>query len=222
MTLFAGFCADIADPGTADIAAEARAHLTPREQALPIGVIAYIGGDTPHVWTRKQVAAQETTSYLVPMWAAPQAGPVPGEAEGHAAGLEAAAAARAIGAPPGRALIAADLETREMPEWSLGFRDAVNSQGFWYSPYGSWGTVRRNYVGTVGYMAADWTGVIHIDQDCWYTQYASAAMLGQPYDIAAVARWDHIWNLQQPPGLPQAIAEVRDLTRRLAEAVTRL
>ena len=211
MTNIVGFLTDVSDPAQGNWTGSD--VLSAEENALPKGTAFYMGGWTPHVRTLAQLEAQ-SARYRLPMWVYNPG--EPGRAAGKAAGQAAANGAAGYGVPKG-CVIGLDLETYADHDYSRAFRDAVVSAGFWYTPYGSYSTVMANYVGVVGYFCADWTNAIHIDPDCWATQYASAQMLGKRYDISAVASWAHIWDTQ-PPSIP----EVKSVTVLMSDGTTQV
>jgi hypothetical protein len=195
----AGYMVDCSNPGQSNLTGQSAIPAV--DVHLPRGTAFYLGGDTPHVWTLAQFKAQ-TNPYRLPLWVANpnKLTAAQGAADGRAA---AAAALDVFKMPVHQALmIGLDMETWQSVAYSRAFRDAVVAAGYWYTPYGSWSSVRGNYVGTCGYFSADWTDAAHVDPDCWATQYASDTQLGKPFDLSAVASWAHVWNVSTPAPKP--------------------
>ncbi len=200
--------ADISDPGGQVIAGTDL-----------VAFAFYLGGATPHVWTRKQIDAQ-ALRWAVPVWVYDQARPTADD--GHADGQDAAAALHQMGAPPGVG-IRVDMETSVNVAYLRAFRSAVNAGGYWYGTYGSASTVFANPPGGCGYWVADWTGspFMYPDSRVWATQYADAQQAGTPWDWSELVDTSHCWD-RRPPAPPPPPDWAQKLALSLAPVVTEL
>lgn len=146
----------------------------------------YIGGDTPHVWTR---AEWDRFSHLrrLPIFTRS----APAGHSGTADAFAALAQLYAIGAPRGIAVVW-DLEAA-VAEAYLNEVDAVMSwAGFLVWIYGQASTVFKNPE-CHGYWPADWTGdpFMHSGDNVRATQYAS----GPDWDSSLVKEWQFQFRL---------------------------
>lgn len=189
--MIAGYMIDISDPqdwnftGTSVI--PERHHELPRCNAF------YIGGNTPHVYTDKQIETP-TNEYRLPIW-------VYGKGRnGKADGQAAVSICTKLAMPKGK-LICLDMETDVDKVYSSAFHDAVTSAGYVYVVYES-ESVSGNFVGINGRWGANWTNIIHIETGDWATQYASSEMTGHPFDISAVSSFDKLWRIHLPAKPP--------------------
>jgi hypothetical protein len=126
----------------------------------------YLGGNTPHPWTRAEWAAQKAR-YRVGIWT--RSNPT-GAAQGTAEGNAAVAAWRGLGAPAGT-LIALDLETAVNAAYVNAFDAATTAAGFKVAAYGSKSTLPRNPKPSGGYWIADVTNKPHLYPGATITQY---------------------------------------------------
>jgi hypothetical protein len=186
--VIAGYMVDIADPqdwnftGTSVI--PERHHELPRCNAI------YIGGNTPHVYTAEQISLP-TNEYRLPIWV---------YGKGRNAKSDALAAIDFVtkhGMPKGK-LICLDMETTVDMAYSSTFHNTITAAGFGYVVYES-ESVSGNFVGSNGRWGAEWNKVIHIAVGDWATQYASASMIGHPFDISAVSSFSSLWQYHKPP-----------------------
>lgn len=144
-------------------------------------VAGYIGGDTPHVWTREDWG-KFNGWYKLPIWTA--SNPPDNSAAGTTAAFEAVMALHAIsngirqvrGTP-----IALDLETAEARTFTAAFGSVLGWLGFPLWVYGSNSTVYSNAAD--GYWTANWTRVAHLDTGAIATQWTS----GTDYDTSLVS-----------------------------------
>lgn len=131
------------------------------------GVCIYIGGDTPHIWTMAEIAAQ-TARYRLPVFTRSNP-PGPGP------GADVAAAVRqlhAIGAPEG-IVVAWDSETSADRAYITAVYGGLRTAGYVLLDYGSQSTVFLNGNPDGYYWGADWTGTPHLAWRDQVTQYVS-------------------------------------------------
>lgn len=199
MVSIAGYMVDIADPqewnftGTSVIPAN-DLHL-PRANAF------YIGGNTPHVWDKVQIARQ-SNDYRLPIWVYDPTRS--GGTYGQRDGVKAATICLSLGMPRDKQLlICLDMETYIDEDYTAAFHNALVTSGYWYVVYESESVqASRNVTGSVGAWTASWDGKPHIDPGAWATQYADSRLLNHPFDISAVSSFDHLWNIratEKPP-----------------------
>ena len=115
----------------------------------------YIGGNTPHVWTRAEWQRLGKLAKL-PIWV--RSNPTTA-GQGHAEAFVALEQLYAIGCPPGHA-VALDLETAVDPAYVTAFGSVMRWAGFYVWVYGSRSSVFGN-PHLDGYWVADYTGVPH-------------------------------------------------------------
>lgn len=195
-----GFVIDISDPQGWNFTGTA--VIPPELHELPRGNAFYIGGDTPHIWTKEQIVRQ-ANAFRLPIWVYNP------EKHGAASAVidsaECVKALREIGVPSGK-LVALDMETFIDPEYTKAFSDGITDSGYKYLLYES-ASDTSNFVGPIGRWDADWTGKRHINDGSWGTQYADSTQLGHPFDISAVSSVDDLWNIKAdqnpPPPIPK-------------------
>jgi len=163
----------------------------------------YIGGDTPHVWTREEWEAQPAPARL-PIWTRTNA---PDEVQ---AGRDDAAAVlealRALGVPPG-ATVAVDTETVLYRSGYLQGLDAGLGNGRLHPllNYGSFSFVIQNALTSGGRWAADWLGwdgaAFHVAETellgrhkIVATQLASDRQLGKGWDASIIEQSVPLWH----------------------------
>lgn len=197
--------ADQSDPGTSDIPEKITGF--------------YFGGNTPHVWTRQQIDRQ-SARYMNPIWVY---GKVSGYEGGqYEAGL-AVKACRALGIPYG-VRISVDMEDTQDFEYTNGFHDVIKSSGgYWTGLYGSRDTIVNFPLFGGGKWVADWTGQAHFSGMAgeWACQYASARMIGKPYDVSLVRNTTLLWDrtYREPASV---ITASKDLTMAMGLIQTSL
>lgn len=113
----------------------------------------YIGGDTPHVWTRQQLVEQPAR-WRLPIWVTDHA------ADGEKQGQLCTAALDAIGCPRGVA-VALDVETLRDPAMVNAFADIIHAHKRLTVPYGSPATLFYNPPRS-GYWVANPTNQPHM------------------------------------------------------------
>ena len=146
----------------------------------------YIGGDTPHVWTRAEWKALAALPKL-PVWVQS----VPGTADAKTDALEALRRLFEIGCPRG-STIALDLETAVDPLYVRAFGSVVQFFGYYVWVYGSRSTVFSNPP-LDGYWVADYTGMPHFaaGNDVRATQWQA----GKTFDSSVVRYWQWKFRL---------------------------
>ncbi len=146
----------------------------------------YIGGDTPHVWTK---AEWERFSHLrrLPIFTRS----APAGHSGTADAFAAIAQLYAIGAPREIAVVW-DLEAAVAPAYVNEVHAVMEWAGLYLWLYGQASTVFRNPVCN-GYWPANWEGAPFMDShdDVRATQYAS----GPEFDSSEIKLWDYEYRL---------------------------
>lgn len=164
----------------------------PASPPVTDGVCIYIGGDTPHVWTTAEIAAQKAR-YRLPIFV--RSNP-PGP--GAAADVQAAVAQlHAIGAPRG-CLVCWDMETAADPAYIRAVYDALKAAGWILIVYGSQSTVFACDNPNGLYFGADWTGTPHIAGGNVMTQYVSH----DTYDLSIARTGLPYWDTTPVPPPP--------------------
>jgi hypothetical protein len=156
-------------------------------------VFGYLGGDTPHVWTPAEWAAQKAR-YRVGIWT--RSNPV-GAAQGKSEGEAAVAAWRALGAPAGTLLVL-DYETAINSAYLAAFDTAAVAGGCKVAVYGSTSTVYRNPKPSGGYFPADITNTPHLVPGTLITQYEFES--GWDDDEVAAGATSMLWDTQPAQG----------------------
>lgn len=162
--------------------------------ALPV-VAFYIGGDTPHVWTDEEIAAQPAT-FGLPIYVHDGIG-----------GDASAAAAQVISWLEAHqwekgAAVAIDTEATQEPVWIADFDAIVSVKGWPVIDYESKGPASSNPLTSGGRWIADWTGTPHLYGGSVATQYASASMLGGDVDLSVIDQAVLLHQIHRPAGPP--------------------
>lgn len=154
----------------------------------------YIGGNTPHVWTRDEWKAQPAP-YLLPIWTASDR-----EDTAAAAGQDAwdiITALNMLGVPRG-VTIAVDTETTVYSRYIPALSDFLLGQVRLMN-YGSFSFVTRNPLTSGGRWAADWTGQVQTGLELDHThgivavQIADDKMLSKPWDWSLIDAGIPLW-----------------------------
>jgi hypothetical protein len=173
---------DWSDPGTSVITG--------------VDVVAfYLGGWTPHVWTKTQINAQ-SAHWAMPIWVYDPN--KPGSTQGSADGQVALNALSTLGAPTGLR-IAVDMEGSTDVNFLTAFRNVIGPAGDHLMIYGGASTVFSNWPSNSsgpggGWWVADWTGTAHLynHPGVWGTQWTNA--LNPPsWDQSVVADLTKLW-----------------------------
>lgn len=154
----------------------------------------YIGGDTPHVWTPEEWAAQ-WAPYRLPIYTASNR-----EDTEAAAVIDAGIIHRALTdlAVPEGVTIAVDIETRVYTVYLETLNRAVTP--YHLLTYGSFSTLIQNPQTSAGRWAADWTddifkGVDLLNEDrLTAVQWASDVQRGLPYDSSIIIGTLPLWH----------------------------
>ncbi len=154
----------------------------------------YIGGDTPHVWTRAEWNAQWALSRL-PIFAASNR-----EDTYSAANVDSVAIHRQLAhlLVPDGVTVCVDTETRVYDVYLRALNNLVRP--FHLLNYGSLSYVRKNPLTSAGRWAADWTddifaGVDLLNQDHFTAvQWASADQRHLSYDSSIITESIPLWH----------------------------
>jgi peptidoglycan hydrolase-like protein with peptidoglycan-binding domain len=172
----------------------------PAKPPVTDAVAVYIGGDTPHVWTPEEVAAQKAR-YVLPIFVRSN----PAGADAAADAQAAVKQLKAIGMTG--SLVAWDAET------SVGSGYITEVSGYMLAAhyklivYGSISTVTGNKNPDGWYWDANWTGAAHLDPGDQATQYANEGSWDLSllsYGLAGIL-WDR-HPAPQPPSVMMGIA----------------
>lgn len=156
-------------------------------------VAAYIGGNTPHVWTIAEWNAQPAR-WRLPIYVRSN----PGSHSPHVDAALAVAWLLAHGVPHGSA-VALDLETAVAPSYVRAFDADLKAVGYVTLTYGSLSTVFGNPKTSGGYWVAHYTGKDHMEPRAVATQWASDRQLGKPWDASTVADSVPLWDTRPTP-----------------------
>lgn len=161
----------------------------PAHPPVTDGVCMYIGGDTPHVWTKEEIDAQHAR-YRLPIFVRSNP-PGPGATADVAAAVE---QLRAIGAPKDT-LVCWDMETAVDAAYISQVHGDLGAAGYTLIVYGSESTVRGNENPNGLYFGADWTGHAHIAAGDAMTQYVS----GPDFDCSLAQGGLPFWDTKPAP-----------------------
>lgn len=157
------------------------------------GVCFYIGGDTPHIWSKAEVAAQPAR-YRLPVF-------VRSNPNGASATNDVTSAVKqlhAYGVPEG-SLVAWDLETAADAGYIIAVYRLLKAAGYVLIVYGSQSTVFGNDNPDGLYWGADWTGRQHLASRNEITQYVSFAAYDESVALSSLPFWDTKHSPVQPP-----------------------
>lgn len=175
----------------------------------------YIGGDTPHVWSLREVMEQPTR-YKGPIFV--HTGQDTEEAGKMDSGLI-LSALTSYGVPKG-VTVWIDTETNLYHAYLETINRIVTAEGWTVGNYGSLRFVILNPPTSGGRWSADWRDIQQLDpgHDIRMTQFADAAILGTDYDgdvtDSSAALWDTrpdiepVWAEQSLHNLAEAAALV--------------
>jgi hypothetical protein len=149
------------------------------------GVCYYLGGDTPHVWTKPELDARPER-YRLGIWV--RSDPI-GVAQAMTDAVHCLAQLAFMGQPKGT-LVCIDMETAEDPTYVAAFSANILSGGYKLIAYGTQDDVFGNDNPDGLYFGAAWTGVSHIASGDQMTQYVS--FTGYDVDLAeaTLPLWD--------------------------------
>lgn len=172
------------------------------------GIAFYIGGDTPHVWTKEEIDATPYR-YRLPIFVRSD----PQKANADTDVQAALATLGAIGAPK-ETLVALDFETavddQYVAEFCLGLID------YDVILYGSENFVHKNNLPDRLYWGADWTAVNHIHPGDAMTQWLSMKTYDESTAEASLPFWDTS-KTTPPKPVPTPAPTVSPITVSLTE-----
>ncbi len=170
-------------------------------------VAGYCGGNTPHVWTDQEWAAQKARWRL----------PIFTRSTGGDPNADAAAAVRwlrAHGVPPG-CCVALDYETRIDADYLRTFDWVVMQAGYLTMVYGTRRTMLQNPKPSGGYWVAEWTGTPHLYPGSAATQWSGSGPFGGEYDPNLVADSTPLWDTQKETFMPLTDADAPVIRKAL-------
>lgn len=175
-------------PGVTGLLSMYDAAFPPPDPPGTDAVMIYIGGDTPHVWTDAEIAAQKAR-FRLPMFVRSQA---PWDPVADAGEIIRWLTAHHV--PRGRAA-GVDLETAVNAAYVYTLNELVTAAGWRLVEYGSEGYIHLDPATSGGRFTAHYTGVPVLDPDAVATQYTDDTMLGTPWDLsvydpALLPLWD--------------------------------
>lgn len=169
----------------------------------------YIGGNTPHVWADREVAAIPCR-YRLPIFTRSNPG---GSAQATTDAQAAVAWATAHGQPKGT-LIGLDLEAAVDAVYVTVFDAVVVASGYRTVAYGQLSTIQRNPTPSGGFWVGDWDGV-DTDPSWMGKQWANRP----GWDLSAFASDAPLWDTRPASQtLPAAPALEEDEMSTQAEA----
>jgi hypothetical protein len=174
------------------------------------GTCYYLGGDTPHVWTKPELDARPER-YRLGIWV--RSNPI-GVAQAMTDAVHCLAQLAFMGQPKDT-LVCIDMETAEDPTYVAAFSANILSGGYKLIAYGTQDDVFGNDNPDGLYFGAQWTGVSHIASGDQMTQYVS--FTGYDVDLAeaSLALWDTkpvVANFPQPKTLEDHVIVLNNLT----------
>jgi hypothetical protein len=157
-------------------------------------VAGYIGGDTPHVWTKAEWDAQ-VSLFRLPIFTASNRNDDNASAINDGAAIRHTLATMAV---PAGVTVAVDIETRIYQN----YLDELNEQLPMYKlmTYGSVSTLVQNIKTSGGWWGAHWTddietGVQAIEsREFNAMQWADSTMLQRPYDLSTISSAVPLWH----------------------------
>lgn len=152
------------------------------------GVAFYIGGDTPHIWTRAEVGASPAR-YRLPVYVRSD----PARASATADMTAAVTRLHQLGAPRGT-VAALDLETAADPVYVRAAWRALRGDGYLLMVYASQRVVLSEGNPDGLYWGADWTSRPHLASRDAMTQWEA---LG-PYDESVARSGLPFWDTRPP------------------------
>jgi Putative peptidoglycan binding domain len=157
----------------------------PASPPLTSGVCIYIGGDTPHIWTNADIAAQASIRYRLPVFVRSN----PDNAS-PAADVTAAVTRLAQIHAPFNTLVCWDVETAIDPGYIEAVYRLLRAAQYQLIVYGSQSDVLKNQNPDDLYWGADWTGTAHLASGDAMTQYVSFAAYDEDLAVVTLPFWD--------------------------------
>lgn len=157
----------------------------------------YIGGDTPHVWTRDEWNST-AQRYRLPIWVRSNPG---SNSEGAAEARLAYAQLAAIGCPHG-VTVALDYETAVDDPYLLGFQTELWALTHSVTMlYGSQDSVLQNTTPNGGFWVANWNNIEDFPANSRAHQYTN----GTNYDSSVVSDSVVLWDTKPVPPAPTPV-----------------
>jgi hypothetical protein len=155
----------------------------------------YIGGDTPHVWSKAEWDAQWAPRRL-PIWTAANRSDTAQAAEADAG--EILRRLHNLGVPRGCSVVA-DTEMLVYSAYITTLDRLVHQGGYLLMQYGSLSVILKNPDTRGGRWSADWTGwggSLQLDHGSRIvaTQRASADQMGTQYDASVIEDVVPLWH----------------------------
>ena len=148
------------------------------------GVAFYIGGDTPHVWTKAEIQAQKAR-FRLPIFVRSN----PGVANATRDVTDAITQLHQIGAPQGT-LVAWDMEMAADATYIAAVYHLMKAAKYTIIVYGSESTVFGNQNPDGLYWGAEWTNRSHIARGDQITQWESTAGFDESTALSTLPFWD--------------------------------
>lgn len=168
---------------------------SPEASGQPSADVAagYIGGDTPHVWSKAEWDEQPPRLRL-PIWVRSN----PGSFDPVNDANNCVAKLHELGVPQG-CTVALDFEIAVNSTFVKRFDNVLLVAGYRVLLYGSESSVFGNVRPSAGYWTANWNGVPHIDAGAEATQYINGN-----YDHSLISETVQLWgNTVTPPPPPE-------------------
>lgn len=161
------------------------------------GVAFYIGGDTPHMWSKDEIDAT-SARFRLPIFV--RSDPMSANASNDAKAARAQLAV--IGAPRG-ILVALDSETSIDPNYVASFYYDMRNADFPVIDYGSISSVFGNHIPDGYYWGAHWTNRPHIEDHTVMTQWEALGAYDESLALPTLPFWDtHLVPPPTPGKLP--------------------
>ena len=144
----------------------------------------YLGGDTPHVWSKTEIDALPER-FRLPIWTRSN----PQQVNAATDVAMAIAQLETIGAPKG-ILVALDSETSVDPNYVAEFYYGLRNAGYTLIDYGSQSTVFGNKNPDGYYWGAEWTNQPHIVPGDDMTQWESLSSYDESTALPTLPFWD--------------------------------
>lgn len=148
------------------------------------GVAGYIGGDTPHVWTKDEWASQPPVLRLPVFVRSNPPGP------GAVADVNAAVAQLKTLSAPFGCLVAWDMETAADPAYIAQVYTLLWNAGYALIVYGTESDVEGNRNPDGYYWGADWTNTAHLHPGDVITQWESLYTVDENQSAVNLPFWN--------------------------------
>lgn len=175
----------------------------------------YIGGQTPHIWTDREIG-QLTSRWALPIFVNVR--------QGESAAADATYIIdwlRSHGWDRG-STVAVDTEAVIEPGYLAALDQHVGAAGWLLMDYQSKVAVAGNPVTSGGRWVADWTGQPHLRDGDNATQYLPGSMSGKPWDESLIRATVKLHQLNKPLPPPPPQYQVTVLLPALYEGLSGL